>query len=161
MAEKYRLEVNLIQPQYHVDNVTVEGIQIGDNLEGEVILSVMENVNCRGVWIEIGYHDRGSGTPNENRLIQTMIFEGELRRNQNYSHHILFQIPERGPTSYQGKLVKIEWFVRIRIDIPYWFDKRKEFYFNVLPKFISSRDEVDYSIFEEKPEDMERPSLFG
>ena len=145
MADKYKLEVNFAIPNYEIHGTTVEGVQPGERLEGEVLFHPFEDVNCRGVFIEIGHHEKGRGTPYENRLVQSMIFEGSLRRNQPFSHHILFQIPDSVPPSYSGEYVTIEWFVRIRLDIPFWFDKREEFPFKVIPKLVKSKEEVDFT----------------
>lgn len=142
MPDKYDLTVNFALSNYEVRGVSLNGIMPGQILEGEALLNPYEDVNCRGLWLEIGYWDRGRGTPHENRLVQDMFYQGNLQRNQAISHRIQFQIPDRGPVTYAGENVNIDWFVRIRVDIPMWFDKRYEYPFNVIPRFIASREEV-------------------
>jgi hypothetical protein len=141
MAEKYKIEVNLDLPRHQAGDRTLTGIQPGGRLEGEMILTPYEDVNCRGVWLEIGYNEGGFGSPHEERMVEAKIFEGNLKKNVPVAHQIIFQVPENAPMSYHGEYVKIEWYVRARIDIPLWFDKREEFHFNVIPKLVTSREE--------------------
>lgn len=148
---KYSLEVNFIIPRYEVRGITIEGVQQGQTLEGEVILKPYVDMNCRGVWMEIGYMERGQGSHEENRMLENMIFEGSLQQNRPLSHHILFKIPENAPPTYKGEIVEIAWFVRIRIDIPFWFDKREEFEFMVIPRFAKIKDDID---FKKLPKDV-------
>jgi hypothetical protein len=143
MAEKYSLKVNFVMPRHEIQGTTLTGVQPGETLEGEALLTTYEDINCRGVWLEIGYHDRGSGTPNDNRLFQTMFYEGKLQANKPLTHLFRFTIPETGPVSYEGQIVKIEWYVRIRIDIPFWFDKREEFPFNVIPTLVTTENRAE------------------
>ncbi|MCD4782694.1 MAG: hypothetical protein K8T10_02570 [Candidatus Eremiobacteraeota bacterium] len=143
MAKKYELEVNFALPQHIIRGMTLEGVQPGGMLEGEIILTPFEEVNCRGVWLEIGYREGGNGTPYEDRLLETMICKGRLHANESFSHHLLYQLPDNVPISYTGDYVKIEWYIRIRIDIPFWFDTREEFPFRVIPRILRSRNEID------------------
>jgi len=147
MAKKYSLEVNFSLPRYEVGEVTLTGVQLGHQLEGEVMLISGEDINCRGIWMEIGYHERGNGTPQEGRLEQIMIFKGNLLKGKPFVHRILFDVPPTAPMTYSGEYIKYIWFVRIRIDIPFWFDKREEFEFAVIPRLVRKREEIDFSKF--------------
>lgn len=148
MADKYDLQVNFALPKYTVRGITLEGVMPGETLEGEILLKPFEDVKCRGLWLEIGFWDRGQGTPNENRLLETKIHEGDLRKNQPFSYHLQFEIGPGAPPTYLGQSVKIEWFVRVRVDVPLWFDKRHEFFFNVLPHIVASPEDINLSPME-------------
>lgn len=147
MSNKYDLSVNLIMPQYQVKGQDLKGVQVGGRLEGEVVLVPFEEVNCRGVWLEIGYNAKGKGTPHTEKLFENMIFQGKLSREQPLAYQITFDIPAKAPVSYAGEYVRIEWFVQIRIDIPFWFDIREEFPFRVLPCFAERMEELNLEQF--------------
>lgn len=148
MGERYELKINLVIPRYQIRGITLEGLQPGESLEGEVILTPREEINCRGVWLEIGWFDRGKGTSHENRLMEAMFFQGKLKAGETLAHRITFAIPKEAPVSYAGQLVTVEWYVRVRIDIPFWFDIREERYFRVIPHLVRERDEADFSMAE-------------
>jgi len=151
MGNKYNLEVNFATPQYVVRGMTLEGVQPGGILEGEIILTPFEKINCRGVWLEIGYEEKGQGTPAGEMFLQIMIYKGELQANESFSHHLVYQLPPNAPITYMGDYVQIHWYVRIRIDIPFWFDIREEFPFRVIPRILKSRDEFgDYQAGEQE-----------
>lgn len=147
MNRKYDLSVNLITPQYHIKGQDLRGIMVGDRLEGEVVLIPFEDVNCRGVWMEVGYKANGKGTPHTEKLFENMIFQGKLTREQPLAHHIQFDVPANAPVSYAGGYVRIEWYVQIRIDIPFWFDIREEFPFRVLPCFAERMEDLNLEKF--------------
>ena len=153
MSKKYDLNVNFILPRYQIKEHSLQGIQLGGTLEGEVVMVPFEDVNCRGVWVEIGYHGRGKGSPYTNKLSEKMVYQGKLVQNQPVSHQILFTIPYDSPVTYQGDYVTIDWYVQVRIDIPFWFDVREEFPFRVLPCFAEDINDINLDNFGKVPDD--------
>ncbi|MBI2267407.1 MAG: hypothetical protein HYU64_19945 [Armatimonadetes bacterium] len=135
MAKKYDLTISLENLEELVLNgKRVEGICLGSQLQGTVHFTAVENVNARGLHLEIGYNEHGNGTPCEHQLIDTMFFKDDLVAGQPMEHRFVFPIPDDGPVTYHGKYVNFDWFVRIRVDIPFWPDKREKFPFIVLPR---------------------------
>lgn len=142
MAKNYEAKVNFIIPRHEVGGRTLVGVQPGETLQGELILESKEDINCRGVWIEIECKETGNGTNSYTRVHESKIFEGALRKDEQISHQISFQIPLGMPLTYAGQYVRFQWVVRLRIDIPLWFDPREEFEFTVLPRLVRSKEEV-------------------
>jgi len=46
------------------------------------------------------------------------------------------RVPAGGPVSFQGRYVKMDWMVRVRVDIPIWRDKVLELPFIVTPRLV-------------------------
>lgn len=142
MSEKYDLTTKIEINKHKMGEKTIEGICIGETLNGEISLTPYSDINCRGLWLEIGYNERGNGTPHESRLLQTMFYQGQLKKDLPVNHRFSFVIPPNGPITYKGTYVNFIWYIRVRIDIPFWFDKREEKEFTVLPK-IQKYDDQD------------------
>lgn len=45
-----------------------------------------------------------------------------------------FRIPEQGPVSYEGRYVKIDWTVTVKLDVPWAIDPKQEAVFRVVPR---------------------------
>jgi hypothetical protein len=142
MADKYSIAVNFALPRYNIKGRTLEGVFPGEKLDGEIVLKSLCDINCRGVWLEIGYIEKGNGSPHEERMVEVMFHKGTLAKNQIITQGLNFHIPDNAPVSYKGKYFEILWFVRARVDIPMWFDDRKEFHFNVLPFMVNSKEDI-------------------
>lgn len=145
MADKYKLDVNFYLPRYNVRGKTLKGLQPGGTLEADIELTAYEEVKIRGIWLVIGWGEKGRGTPSEHRLVEEMIYHGSLFPRDRFDHHVNFRIPENANVTYCGNYVTVEWFIRIRLDVPFWFDKRENFPFMVLPRMYRSLDDINMS----------------
>ncbi|MDQ7822587.1 MAG: hypothetical protein RDV48_07295 [Candidatus Eremiobacteraeota bacterium] len=134
MAGSYELRVKIDEKYHRLGDIEVSGTPCGGSFEGDIVLIPSEDVNCRGLWLEIGYKEGGMGTPHDQQMVQEMFFHGNLIRNNPVEKHFAFKVPREGPVTYKGSYAKFEWYVRVRIDIPFWFDKREEREFTVLPR---------------------------
>jgi len=143
MADNYSLSITVNENEYTLRQKQVKGTSVGDTLSFNVRLEPHEDIKCTGVWLEIGYHERGNGSLHDERLVQKMFYTGELRRFNAIDQDFVYDIPSEGPITYTGTYVKFNWYIRIRIDIPLWFDPREEREFIVLPRIMESEEEMD------------------
>jgi hypothetical protein len=143
MADNYSLTVTVNEHVHTLGNTKLTGTSVGDELSFHIRLEPHEDIKCSGVWLEIGYHEGGNGSLHDERLVQKMFYTGELRRFNVIDQDFLYDIPSEGPISYAGTYVKFNWYIRIRIDIPLWFDPREEREFRVLPRIMESEDDMD------------------
>lgn len=124
----------LINPQkYNIAGNIIEGTPVGQDITGKILLNPYIDIKCRGLWLEIGYREHGNGTPYENRLFNEKFYDGPLTKYSQIEKPFKFTIPSSGPITYNGHYVKIDWFVRLRIDIPIWPDPREQLNFKVIP----------------------------
>lgn len=148
---KYDIYVHLQLPEYKTGIYTLKGVPPGGKLKGYLQVTPNEHFNCRRIWGEFGYYDKGVGTPNENRLESVILHEGEMLKGSTIKEGFSFQAPLIGPVSYEGEYVKIVWFLRIRVDIPFWFDDRREYNFKVIPRVVDSPERINFKPFEKGP----------
>jgi hypothetical protein len=72
------------------------------------------------------------GSGNEERIEDPLEFqEGPFAPG----HELRFESTlSKGPLSWQGKYVKVDWFVRVELDVPWALDPHREQPFLVVPK---------------------------
>lgn len=136
MPNKYYANVKFKQTACQICGNSLNGVQPGDTLNADILINPREDVDCRGVWIEIALMETGHGSPYEKRLQNIEIHKGAMRRGEPIPHSISFQVPKRLPPTYHGDYVKFRWIIRIRIDVPLWFDDRDEYEFIVIPRIV-------------------------
>ncbi len=131
----------MAEPQAYVRFQTASGwsesavVQAGQTLTGELTLRVPHDVNARGVLLEVSCKVHGRGTDEKVAAIEeSKIYEGDLRAGQDLQVPFEAHISGAGPCTYHGRYIKMDWAVRVRIDVPMWFDKRYEFPFTVVPR---------------------------
>jgi len=143
VSEKYSLSINLEEQEYTFGQTRVKGTSVGDTLVFHIRLEPQADIKCKGVWLEIGYQERGNGTSHDERIVQEMFYTGDLRHFNVVNQKFTFRIPIEGPISYSGTYVNFTWYVRIRIDLPLWFDPREQKEFKVLPRITESEEDID------------------
>lgn len=141
MADNYSLSITVNEHEYTLGNTKLTGTTVGDKLSFHIRLEPHVDIKCRGVWLEAGYQEGGNGTNHEERIVQEMFYTGELRRFNVVDQNFSFQIPAEGPITYSGTYVNFTWYIRIRIDIPLWFDPREQKEFRVLPRIMVNEDD--------------------
>jgi len=110
-------------------------IPAGETRELQVTLATSEDIQCRGVLCWIGCRAHGRGTAEEIVVFrEQMIHGGPLLANQAVMVPISITPPPVGPTTFQGQHVKLEWMVRLRVDMPMWVDRRLLLPFIVTPR---------------------------
>lgn len=106
----------------------------GDLVQGTVTIYPEERANTRGVQLWIGCLIHGSGTSETIDLApEHFIHEGDIEAGVPISASFGAPIPTDAPLSYQGRRIKFDWQVRLRVDIPIWPDKRYSVPFLVVP----------------------------
>ncbi len=111
-------------------------IPAGETRELQVTLATSEDIQCRGVLCWIGCRAHGRGTAEEIVVFrEQMIHTGPLLAKQAVMVPIAITPPPVGPTTYQGQHVKLEWMLRLRVDMPLWVDRRLPIPFIVTPRY--------------------------
>ena len=104
----------------------------GDTVNGTVTIDVNKNVNCRALKIAGYWKTHGRGNRDSGRYGEKVVFEGDLIAGETQSYP--FSIPIKNvPLTYHGKLINIDHYVDVRVDVPWGFDPKKRSDFIVLP----------------------------
>lgn len=124
--------------QFDAPAVTPDGLpqfEPGQTVRGTVLCRPESNATTRGLMLSIGCHIHGSGTPEDLFLQPEMpVHVGDLTAGQVISHRFDVTLPADAPLSYQGRRIKFDWALRLRVDIPIWPDQRWEHPFVVVPR---------------------------
>ncbi len=107
----------------------------GELVSGTVQIVPDADANTRGVWLWVGCRVHGSGTAETVDLVpERMIHEGPLSAGMPITARFEAHLPDTAPLSYQGRRVKFDWEVGLRVDIPIWPDRRYAEPFGVVPR---------------------------
>jgi len=114
---------------------------VGERLRLSLRVRTDGDLHCRGVLAQVGCRLHGSGTAEDVVVFpEQQIHEGDLAAGQVTEHTYEVTVPGSGPVSFQGRYVKTDWCVRVRVDIPIWVDKRLTLPFLVTPRVSSERE---------------------
>jgi hypothetical protein len=112
----------------------------GDHFAGEVTVAVDADVRCNALTLELRWVTDGKGKENSEVVEAWTLFSGALRTGTRQAFAFATQIPRMGPASYQGKLLRVDWELRARADVPWAIDAKA-----TLPLVVGNRaaPEVD------------------
>ncbi|MCE5216130.1 hypothetical protein LLH03_03765 [bacterium] len=114
---------------------------VGERLRLSLRVRTDGDLHCRGVLAQVCCHLHGSGTAEEVVVFaEQQIHEGDFAAGQVAEHTYEVTVPDSGPVSFEGRYVKMDWCVRVRVDIPIWVDKRLTLPFLVTPRVSSERE---------------------
>ena len=103
-----------------------------ETVTGKVIVDVNKDVNCRGVKVGGYWKTHGRGNRDASPYNQQVVFEGPLTGGDRQTFP--FSLPLANvPLTYRGKLINLDHYVDVRIDIPWGLDPKHRAEFIVLP----------------------------
>lgn len=110
----------------------------GEVVRGSITLIPDRDARTRGVQLWIGCRIHGSGTPEAFELApEQFVYQGDLQAGGAIVAPFGVALPLHAPPTYQGRRVKFDWEVRLRVDVPLWADKRLSFPFIVEPRRVA------------------------
>ncbi len=104
----------------------------GEVLNGTVTLYPDSDVNCRHVYVHVGWHTEGRGTLYAQKIESQDVFQGDLQAGRPMSFPFSFNLPEE-PWSYDGHYVSIVWDVTVQLDVPWGKDVQQSQVFVLRP----------------------------
>lgn len=114
----------------------------GEKVEGEVHVRPNKTVTCNKLTLTLQRKGHGSG-PADVVDIQTLeLFSGELTAGEDHRFSYAIEIPAHGPCSYDGTVMKLDWFLVARADIPWKLDPKTSHRIQVEPSPSSTADWV-------------------
>jgi|GEM_PF-973099 len=105
----------------------------GETINGTVTIAVNKNVHCRTLKIAGYWKTHGRGNRDSGRYGEKIVYEGDLQAGETQAYPFSIPIEDYLPLSYHGKLINIDHYVDVRLDIPWGFDPKKRREIIVLP----------------------------
>lgn len=110
------------------------GLQPGDRFNGTVTVATDADVRCDALTLELRWLTDGKGREDSERVESWTLYEGQLRTGTRQEFPFATKIPRRGPSSYAGKLLRVDWELRARADVPWAIDAKA-----TLPLVVGNR----------------------
>ncbi len=95
-----------------------------DRVKCRFQVTVDKPVKCKGFIASILWRTHGKGNRNQKEMQETVLFEGNWEVG-SYDYEHTFIIVD-GPTTYHGKIVNVDWYIKATVDIPWAFDPKEE-----------------------------------
>jgi len=99
--------------------------QVGDRVSGLVGVTVNADCTCNGLTLTREWGTHGSGNRVSGGSDMQVLFTGEWKAGEQHFHPFEVTLP-RGPLTYRGHLLNVDWYLRVRADIPWAFDPKAE-----------------------------------
>lgn len=106
---------------------------VGGCVTGRVRIDASVATKTRRITAFVEWKTEGRGNRNTGSASSITIHQGELYDGMSIRHEFELRIPEDGPISYEGHLIRILWAVTVRIDVPWGRDVFERAAFTVLP----------------------------
>lgn len=103
----------------------------GEEIAGEVLVKVHEPFLCNALSVILEWRTSGKGNTASDAVETRVVFRGQ---HQPGEHRYPFSfVAPRGPFSYQGKLINVDWYIRATADISWATDPKGEAKFTLSP----------------------------
>ena len=107
-------------------------IVVGRAVDIDIEVSVPKSHDDIALEWEVGWI--ASGEENNTRVVhKDSVAIDHLEAGVAEQYQVSFKVPQEGPVSYQGVLLEVRWYLEISLDIPWAFDPKAEFRFEVHP----------------------------
>jgi hypothetical protein len=132
----------------------------GDTVRGDVVVTTDQEVSCKALKIELGWHTHGIGNTDRQALDEIVTDAQQWSPGREYTYPFSFTAP-RQPLTYHGHYLNVDHHVAARADLPWAIDPRvTEDY--VLEAGPSSREDylttpIDFS----QPQSKGKSSCLG
>lgn len=110
-----------------------ETIQVGESLEATVRYRPSEFREINEIVIRPRWRTEGRGDEARGVVRTVRRQPGQVGPSDPFVRSFEFTIPENGPISYEGKLIRIIWEVHVLVDVPWAGDPVHSRSFRVLP----------------------------
>ena len=97
----------------------------GENVRVEVVVSVDAPCRCDALTLTHQWRTHGKGNEDSGDSAETTLFKGEWEAKGEYRYPFEFTAA-RGPVTYHGHHINVDWYVNVRADIPWAIDPKAE-----------------------------------
>lgn len=126
----------------------------GSLLQGTVVITPGDNINCRSVELWVEWHSEGRGDRDRGVIGQVRIHEGSVQAGIPITGGFSVTLPVM-PWSYSGHFLHLVWEVRAKIDIAMKSDIEGMQRFIVYPMAAMPEGTIKASVEEADPFDYD------
>jgi hypothetical protein len=113
-------------------------IRAGQTLKGQVVWSADKGKSPRKIEVTIQWVMSGKGVKSEN-VVDSVVDDATESKSQVVVPFEV-EVPSDGPLSYDGKLFRVFWEIKVEVDLPFAVDEEERDRFTVLPAFWTAED---------------------
>ncbi len=99
---------------------------------------------CKQLQVHCRARVHGSGNSEEIGAGDKLVRDGPIQVPLRLPFS--FRIPVEGPVSFQGRHVKIDWEIEVRLDVPWAIDPRATVPFSVVPRAAAAEAQGDWEV---------------
>lgn len=105
---------------------------VGSEVCGEVVIPAVPNARWRGVEIHLKWRTEGRGDTDSGTV---GVVSHPIQPSAGPARYpFRFMLPQDGPVSYHGQLLRIVWEIEVRIDVEWEFDPKDRWPITVVPR---------------------------
>ena len=128
--------MSLIKRRPDILLFTPRVISLGQRIQVRTVLECKEAVpikgatielNGCGVWYTSSQHGRSRNAAPFVRLVSQFIGSPEELAAGQHDYNVAFDLERGLPATYRGRALRVEWQVRVHVDIPWWPDSRAKY----------------------------------
>jgi hypothetical protein len=115
----------------------------GDRISGLVNITAREKLSCKKIIVELLWMTHGRGNTDQQVIDKIEDPKVDISPHSYHSVKFNFTIPKT-PVTYHGTLLNIDYYIRVKLDIPWAFDPVKSREILVLPGDPKDYKPYDY-----------------
>ncbi|MBI5209412.1 MAG: hypothetical protein HY927_05495 [Elusimicrobia bacterium] len=97
----------------------------GDAIRGLIRVRVEADADCKALKLACAWRTHGKGNVDKGLVQETVLYEGTWQAGEDRVYPFSIAVP-RGPATYHGHLVNVDWYLGVRADIPWAIDPKAE-----------------------------------
>lgn len=99
--------------------------KVGETITGMVGVKVNADCTCNGLTVTLQWRTHGKGNRATGTAIGGVVYKGPWKAGERHVHPFEFKLP-RGPVTYHGHDLNVDWYVTATADLPWALDPRAE-----------------------------------
>lgn len=99
--------------------------EVGEPITGRVLVENDGDCTCKGLTVTLGWRTSGHGNDRTNLSGSADLYTGAWRADERASYRFSFA-GVRGPLTYHGSVMSVDWSVRATADVPWAVDPKAE-----------------------------------
>ena len=108
---------------------------VGGTVRGETQVVTTDEMSKCAVHVELAWETEGRGNKDTETCAKITVHEGALHGQGTFTFPFELPVPPGGPVTFDGHYIRVRWFVRTVVDIPWAIDVKESSAITVLPVY--------------------------
>lgn len=111
-------------------------VEVGQKLHGRLVWTAEQQAKPKHVKVALGWRTEGRGDVDRKTTTELKLEAGSVSAGDRTVFPFEFLLPNEGPISYDGSLLRILWEITVLVDLPGLFarDEKYQLAIRVLPR---------------------------